>query len=90
METTERFPPLAEVKLFTFAPMSDDEPIIELQTQVAHLQRHVEEQDAEMYKLSMRLDRLMKKLAEQETQIKALSERSGGGDMPANEKPPHY
>ncbi len=70
--------------------MSDNEQIIELQAQVAHLQRHVEEQDAEMYKLSMRMDRLLKKLTEQETQIKALNERSGGGDMPANEKPPHY
>lgn len=70
--------------------MSDDEQIIELQTQVAHLQRHVEEQDAEMYKLSMRLDRLHKKLTEQEAQIKALNERSGAGDMSANEKPPHY
>lgn len=70
--------------------MSEDEQIIELQTQVVHLQRHVEEQDAEMYKLSMRLDRLMKKLTEQEAQIQALNERSGGGDMPANEKPPHY
>lgn len=70
--------------------MSDNEQIIELEAQVAHLQRHVEEQDAEMYKLSMRMDRLLKKLTEQETQIKALNERSGGGDMPANEKPPHY
>ena len=69
--------------------MSEHEQIIELQTQIAHLQRHVEEQDAEMYKLSMRLDRLLKKLSEQESQLKALSERSGG-DMPANEKPPHY
>ena len=71
-------------------PMSDHQQIIELQTQIAHLQRHVEEQDAEMYKLTTRLDRLMKKLSEQELQLKALSERSGGGDMPANEKPPHY
>ena len=70
--------------------MADNQEIIELQTQVAHLQRHVEEQDAEMYKLSMRIDRLLKQLSEQEAQIKALNERSGGGDMPANEKPPHY
>ena len=66
-----------------------DESIIELQTQVAHLQRHIEGQDAEMYKLSLRVDKLVELLQRQTEQIKALNE-GGAGDMPANEKPPHY
>ncbi len=70
--------------------MSDSEPIIELQTQIAHMQRHIEEQDAEMYKLTMRVDQLAKLIKQQDAQLKALNERGGGGDMPANEKPPHY
>ncbi|ADE53240.1 SlyX family protein [Coraliomargarita akajimensis] len=70
--------------------MMSDELIIELQTQVAHLQRHIEGQDAEMYKLSLRVDKLVELLQQQNEQIKALNERGGGGDMPANEKPPHY
>lgn len=70
--------------------MSATEEIIELQTQVAHLQRHVEEQDAEMYQMSLRIDKLSELVKQQTEQIKSLNERGGGGDMPANEKPPHY
>ena len=70
--------------------MPDSEPIIELQTQIAHMQRHIEEQDAEMYKLTMRVDQLAKLVKQQDAQLKALNERGGAGDMPANEKPPHY
>ena len=70
--------------------MTDSEQIVDLQSQVAHLQRHIEAQDAEMYKLSLRVDKLAKILKQQDEQIKALNERSGGGEMPADEKPPHY
>lgn len=70
--------------------MSDSELIIELQTQVAHMQRHIEEQDAEMYKLSMRVEKLAELVKQQNAQIKALNGRDGAGEMPANEKPPHY
>lgn len=64
--------------------------IVHLQEQVAQLQRHIEAQDAEMWKLSQRVDRLQRFVDEQAEQLKALSERSRGQSMPANEKPPHY
>lgn len=69
--------------------MTESEEIIQLQTQLAHLQRHIEAQDAEMYKMSLRVDKLSELLKQQNAQIKALNEQ-GGGDMPADEKPPHY
>ena len=70
--------------------MSESEEIISLQTQVTHLQRHIEQQDAEMYQMSLRIDKLSELVKQQTEQIKSLNERGAGGDMPANEKPPHY
>ncbi|CAA6678897.1 MULTISPECIES: SlyX family protein [unclassified Lentimonas] len=72
--------------------MSEIEPITELQSQLAHLERHVTEQDAEFYELAKRLDALTKLVQRQKVQMDALSSGgvAGAGDMPANEKPPHY
>ena len=70
--------------------MSHSKEIIDLQTRVTLMQRHIESQDAEMYKMSLRMDKLAESVRQQVEQIKALNERSGGGDMPADEKPPHY
>lgn len=70
--------------------MTDSKEIIDLQTRVTLMQRHIESQDAEMYKMSLRMDKLAESVRQQVEQIKALNERSGGGDMPADEKPPHY
>jgi hypothetical protein len=72
--------------------MSDAESIIALQTQLTHLEQHIVEQDAEFYQLSKRVDALSQLVQMQKAQINAMS--SGGvadaGDMPADEKPPHY
>lgn len=72
--------------------MSDLDSISELQSQLAHLKRHISEQDAEFYQLAKRVDALSKLVQQQKAQMSALS--SGGvaaaEDMPANEKPPHY
>ena len=71
--------------------MSDSESITELQTKLAYLERHINEQDAEFYRLAQRVDALGKLVQVQKAQISALSSGgSGAEDMPADEKPPHY
>lgn len=72
--------------------MSDFDSIQDLQTRVAFLEKHVAEQDAEMYQLSKRIDTLVKVAREQKAQLAAVAElsSSSAADMPADEKPPHY
>lgn len=72
--------------------MSDAESIIALQSQLAHMERHTAEQDAEFYQLAKRVDALSQLVQLQKAQISALSSGgvAGAGDMPADEKPPHY
>jgi uncharacterized coiled-coil protein SlyX len=72
--------------------MSDFDSIQDLQTRVAFLEKHVAEQDAEMYQLSKRIDTLVKVAREQKSQLAAVAElnSSSAADMPADEKPPHY
>ena len=72
--------------------MSDLDSISELQSQLAHLERHIAEQDAEFYQLAKRVDALSQLVQRQKVQLNALSSGgvAGAGDMPANEKPPHY
>ena len=74
------------------ATMSDTESITELQSQLTHLERHIAEQDAEFYQLAKRVDALTQLVQVQKAQLSALSSGgvAGAGDMPANEKPPHY
>ena len=75
-----------------FPAMSDLESISELQMKLTYLERHISEQDAEFYRLAQRVDALTKLVTSQKSQLDALSGSSagGGGDMPADEKPPHY
>lgn len=68
--------------------MSDEDPIIALQAKLTHLERHVEEQDAEQYKLARKVEQLNKRILLQEEKIKSLD--GSGESMPADEKPPHY
>lgn len=64
----------------------------QLESRLAHLEKHVAEQDAEIYQLAKRIDVLVKVAKEQKTQLAAVAELNSGnaGDMPADEKPPHY
>lgn len=64
----------------------------ELEARIAHLEKHIEEQDAEIYQLSKRVDNLVKVAKEQKEQLAAVAELNSqsAGDMPADEKPPHY
>lgn len=72
--------------------MSELNPIEDLQTRVAFLEKHVAEQDAEMYQLSKRIDTLVKVVKEQKAQLAAVAELNSqsAADMPVDEKPPHY
>ena len=64
----------------------------DLQLRIAFLEKHVTEQDAEMYQLSKRINGLVKAAKEQKAQLAAVAELNlqSAGDMPADEKPPHY
>ena len=72
--------------------MSKSDPIEDLQSRIAFLEKHVTEQDAEMYQLSKRVDSLVKVAKEQRAQLAAVAELNSqsAGAMPADEKPPHY
>ncbi len=64
-----------------------DLQIQDLQIKQTFLERHIEEQDRVIY--SMQSD--LEKLREEVERLKQRTdENSGGNDMPANEKPPHY
>ena len=72
--------------------MSKSDLIQDLQSRIAFLEKHVTDQDTEMYKLSKRVDSLVKAAKEQKAQLAAVAELNSqsAGDMPADEKPPHY
>jgi len=72
--------------------MSKSDLIQDLQSRIAFLEKHVTDQDTEMYKLSKRIDSLVKAAKEQKAQLAAVAELNSqsAGDMPADEKPPHY
>ena len=72
--------------------MLEAESIAELQSQLTHLERHIAEQDAEFYQLAKRVDALTQLVQTQKAQLSMLSSGglTGAGNMPANEKPPHY
>ena len=72
--------------------MSKSDLIQDLQSRIAFLDKHVTDQDTEMYKLSKRIDSLVKAAKEQKAQLAAVAELNSqsAGDMPADEKPPHY
>ena len=72
--------------------MIESDLLEDLQSRIAFLEKHVTEQDAEMYRLSKRINGLIKAAKEQKAQFAAVAELNskGAGDMSVNEKPPHY
>ena len=64
----------------------------ELETRIAYLEKHIEEQDAEIFQLTKRIDNLVKVAKEQKDQLAAVAELSSqsAGELPADENPPHY
>jgi uncharacterized coiled-coil protein SlyX len=72
--------------------MSSSDLIQKLQTRLTLLEKHVAEQDVEMYRLTKRIDTLVQVAKDQKAQLAAIAELNSqsAGDMPADEKPPHY
>ena len=72
--------------------MIESDLLEDLQSRIAFLEKHVIEQDAEMYQLSKRIDGLVKAAKEQKALLAEVAELNsqGAGDMPADETPPHY
>ena len=72
--------------------MIEPDLLEDLQSRIAFLEKHLTEQDAEIYQLSKRIDGLVKAAKEQKAQLAALAELNSqsAGDISANEKPPHY
>lgn len=64
-----------------------DEQIIRLEEQLAHLERHIEEQDREIY----RQGEVIKTLVRESDKLRQrLEDVADAKDMPTDERPPHY
>ena len=63
-----------------------------LQSRIAHLEKHIEEQDAEIYRLARRVESLVQAFQKQKAQLNELTESETGAraGSPGDEKPPHY
>lgn len=70
--------------------MPEADEVFETRQKLDLLERHVAEQDAEIWRLTQRVDQLTKFLRQQSEQLQELSGRTGGDIAPADEKPPHY
>lgn len=69
----------------------ENDRLSELESKLTQMQRHVVDQDREIYRLSQKLEQQNQALSKLRIQLEsALSGRMDGGDMPANERPPHY
>ena len=68
------------------------EDIVELQTRVQFQEDTIQKLDEVVIRQGELLDGMRRKIAELEDRLEQLSfERgSAGGNMPVNEKPPHY
>ena len=60
---------------------------MDLEEKIHFLERHIEQQDREMYKLSVALDQLTRQV---DTLQKKLGQLPSAPSLPDNEKPPHY
>lgn len=65
-----------------------DEPLRRLEEQVAHLQRHIEQQDRAMLELTRETDRLRQRL--ERLEAKPASDGDSAAGSPADERPPHW
>ncbi len=67
-------------------PDDFEQSIIRLESQLAHLQRHVEEQDREIYRQGELTKRLVQESEKLRDQMQNMADSK---DLP-NERPPHY
>lgn len=59
-----------------------------LEEQLAHLQRHIEQQDRAMLNLTRETDRLRQRL--ERLEAKPTSDGDSAAGSPADERPPHW
>ena len=64
--------------------------LVDLQIQVAHLQRLYEQLNDVVTEQAMEADRMWRKISQLETQVKQLKEKPAEAADPLDEKPPHY
>ncbi len=65
-----------------------DDRLRRLEEQLAHLQRHIEQQDRAMLDLTREADRLRQRLERLESKPAADGDSAAGS--PADERPPHW
>ena len=70
--------------------MSDSSETVDLQIQVAHLQRLYEQLNDVVTEQAMEADRMRRKISQLAAQIKQLKEKPAPAADPLDEKPPHY
>lgn len=69
------------------AAPSGQEPDQRLEEKISFLERHIEQQDREIYAQSERLEQLARELKALKSKVESLDE---GTSLPPDEKPPHY
>jgi uncharacterized coiled-coil protein SlyX len=70
--------------------MTDAERITRLEERLTHLQKHVTEQDRVILELTETLSRLRRELDVLRLRATNSAAPEDGGEMPADERPPHY
>lgn len=65
-----------------------EDVIRQLQERIAHLQRHIEQQDRAFLELSSEVSQLASRLARAESKVQQMGEGEAG--PPADERPPHW
>lgn len=65
-----------------------EESLRRLEEQLAHLQRHIEQQDRAMLNLTRETDRLRQRL--ERLEAKPASDGDNAAGSPADERPPHW
>lgn len=66
------------------------ERLTRLEERYLHLQKHVQEQDRVILDLSDTVARLRQELRRLQNEGAARAGESAAGDLPADERPPHY
>lgn len=61
--------------------------IIRLEERIAHLERHIEQQDREIYRQGEVIQKLVR---ESDNLRQRLEDVADAKDMPGDERPPHY
>ncbi|MGB0409458.1 MAG: SlyX family protein [Opitutales bacterium] len=62
--------------------------LTQLQERITHLEKHIAEQDSEIYQQCRRTDALVRQIQKLELRLASLEQ--GGRALPPDEKPPHY